>query len=254
MWPSSAIAVAEGGRDVVTVWMTNVCLGSGDRNFGVGMSVGRWVYDPAHPPAGQPIQVEVLQPVLPLLHPFGEAAMLTDDGHVLLYGCDDVPRDQPMVEPGPCYVARAPMGAAADVSTYQFWSGEDWGGDQRLAVPMYLPPGPQERWANPPGGFSVVRDPTLGRYLMVYSPWPALTELLELRVADSPVGPWSPPTQVPLAGCGDPNGGQLLKCYAASAQPAFSVDGRIGLGYYDRAIDSPQRRGSYLITSVELTT
>jgi hypothetical protein len=89
---------------------------------------------------------------------------------------------------------------------------------------------------------------------MVYSPWPALTELLELRVADSPVGPWSPPTQVPLAGCGDPNGGQLLKCYAASAQPAFSVDGRIGLGYYDRAIDSPQRRGSYLITSVELTT
>jgi hypothetical protein len=32
------------------------------------------------------------------------------------------------------------------------------------------------------------------------------------------------------------------------------VDGRIGLGYYDRAIDSPQRRGSYLITSVELTT
>jgi hypothetical protein len=116
---------------------------------------------------------------------------------------------------------------------------------------MSMPPSPTVR-SQPPGGFSVVRDPTVGRYLMVYSPWPALSGQLEVRVADSPVGPWSVSVDVPLPGCDDPTGGELLRCYAASAQPLFSADGRVGFGYYDRAVATGPVRGSYLITSAEL--
>jgi hypothetical protein len=193
-----------------------------------------------------------MQQVLPFRHPFGEASLLAEDGYVLLYGCDDIPRGQPMAGPGPCFIARAPSDRGSDSTAYEFWVGGGWSHDERTAQPVALPPGPQGGSANPPGGFSVVRDPTLARYLMVYSPWPALTEVLELRVADDPLGPWSAPAQVHLPGCGDPTGGQILRCYAASAQPIFSEAGRIGLGYYDRAVATEPRRGSYLITTVGL--
>ena len=252
MWPMSAVASPIGERDLVTVWLTNVCLGNASDSYDVGMSLAQWTYDPTAPPLGQAITAEVLVPELPFRYPFGEAAMLGDDGFAYLYGCDTAVPGDPLSGPGPCFVARTHHSRTAEPEAYEFWDGTQWQPHEDAAAPMELPMGPNNSEPTPPGGFSVVEEPSLSRYAMVYSPWPAWVSHLELRVADSPVGPWSEPTAVRLPECEGPSGEEVNRCYAASAQPAFSDEGRMGLGYYDQAVTTEPNRGAYMVTTVEV--
>ena len=76
---------------------------------------------------------------------------------------------------------------------------------------------------------------------MVYSPWPGFSDRAAVRVARQPQGPWTAPVEVRFAECDETVRGEAKVCYGATAQPAFSAPGILGLGYYDQA--TPQSDG-----------
>ncbi|MCZ7628087.1 MAG: glutamate--tRNA ligase family protein [Microthrixaceae bacterium] len=78
---------------------------------------------------------------------------------------------------------------------------------------------------------------------MVYSPFPGFTDRVEVRVAETPVGPFTDPVTVVLPGCHDTTGGVEYLCYAGTAQPSLSEPGLLGIGYYDQLVTpSPEAR------------
>jgi hypothetical protein len=251
MWPASAVTYRVGGRERIVVWLENICLGDASRGVGVGMSVAELWYDPANPPAGEPVTARILNQRLFPRRGFGLAAVLGDDHDVYTYSCDAPMAGGWPTEYGPCYVARVDLDQVHDPSAYRVWS--DGGSWERLIAahpaPLDMPSSePTRRF--PAGSVSVVEDPTVGGYVMVYSPWPVRSNEFEVRVADHPQGPWSEPSAVALDGCNDVIAGTEYNCYAATAQPAFSAPGTLGVGYYDRAVASDPVRGTYFMTTV----
>jgi hypothetical protein len=176
-----------------------------------------------------------------------------DDAYV--YSCDAPEAGGPPEDYGPCHVAKVGLDEVADPSRYRVWSVDGSWKPLITAEPraMEMPAeNPARRY--PAGSLSVSRDPAAGGYVMVYSPWPARTTELEVRVAADPQGPWGEPSPVALDGCRDTFAGVEYYCYAATAQPAFSEPGRLGLGYYDRAISSGPVRGTYYVATVPVAT
>ena len=66
--------------------------------------------------------------------------------------------------------------------------------------------------------FGVAHDESQDAYLMVYSPWPAFCSELDVRVADTPVGPWTEPIPITLPGCSEDVGGLAGHCYTGTPQ------------------------------------
>ena len=118
------------------------------------------------------------------------------------------------------------------------------------AAAMSMPDGAAPGYDFPASAFTVVRDDVLDVFVMAYSPWPGFVDQVAVRVATGPAGPWTAPVSVAFEGCDNRVGGQLKSCYAATAQPAFSSPGRLGLGFYDQATVEDRRRGQYRVTSV----
>ena len=247
MWPSSAVVQPVGDRDRVIVWMENICLGSSIRGAARGMSVAEWYYDPAVPPTSEPIRARILNQTLFPQRSYGLASIIDEDGSAIVYSCGSPEQGGPPEQYGPCSAAKVALDQVANPMAYRAWNGRDWGGPPESAVPLAMAPSTAPY---PAGSFSLTRDPGLGRFVMVYSPWPGYSDSLVIRTSASPTGPWGPPTLVPLPGCSDAEGATTFWCYAASAQPIFSSPGRLGVGWYDRRVSSNPVRGSYLVATV----
>jgi hypothetical protein len=249
MWPASAVVQHRATTDRVVLWMMNECLGDGGTSHQFGMSVGEWVYDPTHPPDNQRVEVTVLEQVLFPTGGLGAASLLDGDT-AYVYGCDVPARNGFQEEYGPCRAARVPIDHVEDAGAYEMWDGVAW---SHGATPAALAMEEGGQPASPPvGPFTVTRDARSGAYVMVYSPWPAYTDRVEIRVAAEPSGPWSVPSGVHVPGC-HPRGFKMTWCYGAGAQPNFGADGRLGLGYQNMETTTGLRSGRFLVTSVPFT-
>jgi len=254
MWPASAVAHRVGDRDRIVVWLENICLGDGTRGFGVGTSVAEVWYDPAHPPDGEQITAKILNQRLFPRRGFGLAATLGDHDDAYVYTCDARLDAKFPTEFGPCQVAVVDLDQVADPSKYRVWSGGDsWVPITNARATELAMPSSDPVHQYPIGSVSVSRDPASGRYVMVYSPWPGVSNEMAVRFSARPEGPWTEPSVVKLDGCHDTVAGASYYCYAASSQPSFSEPGRLGLGYYDRSIATGLLRGSYMVTTVPIT-
>ena len=264
LWPSAAVrSDAGGGKDLVTVFLANVCLGDGPLEIeGRGMSVARWTYDPSDPPIGVPVTGQVIDHQLfPAGREYGTAATTGLVGgvtYVYAYDCDTPPDDGEVSWPdefGPCRVGRVPASAVDDRPSWRFWNGATWVSDVGAAVGIIPGPSGGADPQAPVASATVSWDQTHGVYVMAYSPWPGFTDRVFVRVATEPQGPWSDVVEVQLPGCVDTVGTVGFYCYAGTAQPALSgvgTDGEmlLGLGYYDQLVSIGPNRGQYMTITV----
>lgn len=253
MWPLSAVTVPVGGLDRVLVFLGNVCLGGPMEISEVGVSVAEYWYDPGAPPVDVAVRGTVLNQVLFTSgeDDHGTAAVLGDDGMVYAYACRR-PATATFMVPGaygPCTVGRVAPADVAVRGSWRWWNGSGWATDKGTAADIGMPDG-ANGFSLPVASASVVRDQRFGAYVMAYSPWPGFTDRVEVRVASRPQGPWTAPVEVKLPACYDQVGGQEFLCYAATAQPAFSAPGLLGLGYYDQRLDPVSPRGQYRVAGV----
>ena len=254
MWPASAVVEQVGSLDRVVIWLMNVCLIGDDNSApvlsGMGMSVAEWWYDPSSPPIDSPIQVTMLNQQLFTDLSYGIASLRGPDDTVFAYRCEDQSETVPAKKgSGPCSVARTTLADVADPDSYKPWNGESYDSsaapaDLELPTRVYAP--------IPPGSFSVSQDPVSSSYLMAYTPWPAWIDIMEIRVASSPAGPWSKPVSIRLPGCDDSFGSRRFGCYAAIAQPSFGNASELGIGWYDSMVTSFPIRGSLKVATVPL--
>lgn len=265
LWPMSAVVTPSGPNDVVTAFFGEVCMGEGFLNVeGHGVSVVTWTYVPSAPPDGTPVRgTLVAQNLFPSDLPYGSAAVAVADAaagsgdagwFVYGYRCSTPQGAGPFWpdQYGPCTVGRVPVASVGDRSAWRFWNGSGWSVDAGAAAPVLAGGGSDP--AIPVAAFTVTRDPVLGAYVMVYSPWPGFIDRVYVRVASSPVGPWSLPTPIQLPGCHDTIGSTGYWCYAGTAQPRFSSSSAgvtsIGIGWYDQLASSTPVRGQYRAASV----
>lgn len=282
LWPMSAVTVPSGdGTDDVFAYLSNMCLGDGEMNFVYrGVSVARYRYDPAAPPTmSRPIVGEmVTQNLFTTSEPAygtgavyvpGSGATGAGGGFVYVYQCAG-PRDgdgpywpdDPSF--GPCTVGRVPPSGIGDRALYEYFRGDGAGDpsaqindpdlwvtdDVTAAEPMDIAVvDPSVHREMPVSAFTVVNDPYHG-FLMVYSPWPGLTDEIVVRRGSSPIGPWDGENVYRVPGCDDSYGGVAGYCYAATAQPVLSAPDRIGIGYYDQIVGLSTVRGAYLAGTV----
>lgn len=253
MWPLSAVAVAVGDRDRVVAYFENLCIGPGNATESRGVSLVEWWYDPTTPPSGLPITGTVLTQQLFPTRTYGMAAVSGGDGWIYAYSCEGPPGGGMPADYGPCRVARVLPELASDPASYSYRSGGGWSSDPDDAGAMVMPapPGGQTM---PVASLTVARDDAHGVWVMAYSPWPGYTDRVAVRVATSPVGPWTAPLEVLLPGCVDqPQGMPEFYCYAGTVQPQMSTPTMLGLGYYDQVVSVGPRRGAYLVVTVPFT-
>lgn len=241
LWPEAAVALPqEDGTDRVVVVMSKVCLGSTWLDIEtVGYAVAEFVYDPDDPPADRPITGEVTQPDLaPADAGYGRALLLADDGQLYGYQCGMFPDTW-----GPCRVARVSADDITDTASWSYWNGGDWIDpaswvpERAAAAPMDLA-GAAEPNTLPVAAFGVVDDDGLDAHLMVYSPWPGFCSELAVRVADTPVGPWTQPVPITLPDCTDEDAELAEHCYAATPQMQLCGPDEFGGGYFDLLTDA----------------
>lgn len=254
MWPASAVVVPGDGVDRVLVWLSNVCLGDGGLLVPLGMAVGQWWYDPEQPPAGAPVQVEILeQNLFPLDDPdeplFGAASLLGDDGLVYTFSCRTA-GELDADSGGDCYLARVVPEGVSQADAYAVWDGNGFTPDRAEAVPMVMPAG-ELHHPIPPGQVSVARHDASDRYVMAYSPWPGWSDSVDIRIAVDPWGPWSKPATLRPPGCADAVGERTFTCYTANRQPFMDAPDVLGIGYYDSLVaPGAHPGGSFVVAQV----
>ncbi len=240
LWPEAAVAIAQAdGADRVVVVMSKACLGDGWLDIEtVGYAIAETRYDPADPPIGRPIVGSVTQPDLATATDgYGRALTLAPDG--LLYGqhCGSFPDHW-----GPCEVGRVEPDDVTDPSAWRHWNGGDWTDaaswvpDESDAAPMELPA--TDPYPFPVAAFGLAYDPDVDAYVMVYTPWPGPGDRVAVRVAQTPVGPWSEPVGVTLPDCTGEIRGMTQHCYAGTPQLHFNEADMIACGYFDMLTDS----------------
>ena len=240
LWPESAAALPQpDGTDRVVVVMSKVCVGTTWLDIeSVGFAVAEFTYDPGDPPSDRRIVGQVTQPNLAGADEgYGRAMLLGTDGFLYGYQCGNYPERW-----GPCRIGRVATEDVTDTTAWRFWNGGDWTRadswvpDRAAAAGMELP----DPRANtlPVAAFSVVRDGHVNAYLMVYSPWPAFCSEVDVRVAGTPVGPWTSPVPITLPGCSGEVAGLDGHCYTATPQMQLCGPGEFGGGYFDLLTDS----------------
>lgn len=260
LWPESAVAVPRAdGTDRVLVFMSKVCLGTGFLDIEPkGIALVEVTYDPRNPPAERRISGTLTKADLfGVAHPYGRAAVLGSDADTIYaYECGQFDSDN-WAAPRPCTVGRVPFANRTDPGSWTYWTGSvgddfadasNWSPNSALATGMRSPTGSDV--AAPVAAFTITRDDLHGAYLMVYSPFPGFTDRVEVRVAVTPVGPFTDPVTVVLPGCNDTAGGVEYLCYAGTAQPSLSRPGLLGIGYYDQLITPSPKRGQYMTVTV----
>ena len=253
MWPLSATTVAVGALDRVVAYFENLCIGPGSTTESRGVSLVEWWYDPGAPHDGVPITGTVLTQQLFPSRTYGMAAVNGGDGWLYVYSCEGPPGGGMPADYGPCRVARVLPELAADPGSYSYRSGGGWSSDPADASAMVMPAPPSGQ-TMPVASLTVARDDPHGVWVMAYSPWPGYTDRVTVRVATSPIGPWTAPVEVELPGCRDqPSGMPAFYCYAGTVQPRLSTPSALGLGYYDQLVSIGPERGAYLVVTVPFT-
>jgi hypothetical protein len=239
MWPEAAIAVPlADGRDRVVVFMGKVCLGTGFLDIDdVGLAVAEYLYDPEDPPVDRPVRGRVTQPDLaPTTARFGRAAVLAPDGYVYGQECGVFPDAW-----GPCRVARVRPESLTEPAAWRYWNGgpwidaTSWSSDRRDAAPTAMPAPVGEPY--PVAAFDLEHDEDLGIYVMAYTPWPGFCGRVALRIAETPVGPWTEPVEVTLPDCREEIDGQGYYCYAGTLLSTRCAAETVGVGYFDMLVD-----------------
>lgn len=241
LWPESAVAIPQAdGTDRVIVVMSKVCVDPSswlDIEL-VGYAVAEVTYDPADPPADRPIVGQVTQPNLADDEAgYGRALLLEPDGFLYGYQCGNYPDQW-----GPCRVGRVATGDITDTTAWRFWNGGDWTNaanwvtDRAAAAGMQLPD--PESNTLPVAAFGVTHDHRIGAHLMTYSPWPAFCGEITVRVAMTPVGPWTSPVPITLPGCVGEVRGLDPHCYTATPQMQLCGPDEFGGGYFDMLTES----------------
>ncbi|MEZ5323050.1 MAG: hypothetical protein R2698_13440 [Microthrixaceae bacterium] len=253
-WPTAAVVQPVGPRDRVVAWLAVVCFGEGDRRAtDMGMGVAEWWYDPADPPRGRSIVATWLNQRLFPAATFGSAAATTPDGRIVTEWCER-PEDPTDTDGfGPCAAATTTFDRVADPTSYVDADGRavtasTVGARHSVGTPFRLEGGAATPY--PPGPFSIAFEPHLDAWVMVTSPWPGQVPFVAVRIAERPEGPWSGPLTVRLPGCSDRRGELHLGCYAANVQPRFSEPGRLGIGWYDTAVELFPIRGAFKVATI----
>jgi len=254
LWPESAVAIPQpNGTDRVVVFMSKVCIGDAFLEIEArGMAVAELTYNPAAPPVDQRIVGTVTQADLATAtKPWGRGAVLgPGNSYLYLYECGVFDGDDDT-----CHAARVPPAGITDRAQWRYWDGGDWSQDaswevaESVAAPVVMPPRP-DAFSHPVSAFTLTRDAAHGAYLMAYSPWPGFVDRVHVRVATTPVGPWTPPVEVMLPGCCETLDGVSYWCYAGTAQPELSGPGLLGVGYFDQLVSVGPSRGQYLTVTV----
>ncbi len=241
LWPESAVAIPQAdGTDRVVVVMVKVCVGRSWLDIeSIGFAVAEVTYDPGDPPRDRPIVGQVTQPNLADVEAgYGRAMLLEPDGFLYGYQCGSYQDDLW----GPCQVGRVATEDVTDTAAWRFWNGGDWTDadnwvpEQAAAAGMELPD-PQANTL-PVASFSVVHDDRLDAHLMAYSPWPAFCGEVAVRVAATPVGPWTSPVPITLPGCSGEVAGLDGHCYTATPQMQLCGHDEFGGGYFDLLTDT----------------
>lgn len=257
LWPMSASAGARtGSSQRVVAFFANMCLGGPGEFEDRGVSVVEWTYRAGVTMPGSVITGEIIRDFLfddVDGHEWGSASLTrSEGGRDVIYGYDcGSPEPTGEVQYpnrwGSCTVGRVDVATVEDESTWRWWDGSSWNADPGSAASMVgIPdPSPSTDSKAPVAAFNVAWEPALSRFVMAYSPWPGYTSEVMIRVARTPVGPWSEPLTAQMPGCDDRVGPAGYFCYASGWHPALGVPGSIGLGYYDQLVSAAPLRGSY---------
>jgi hypothetical protein len=263
LWPESAVAVLQSnGTDRILVFMSKVCLGNSFLEIEAkGMALVEVTYDPLNKPVDTQITGTVtVQDLFGPAHPYGRAAVLGPDGNMIYtYECGQFDAAN-WALPRPCTVGRVAFAARTDPGAWSYWAGSvgddfndasKWTSNSAVASAIQSPTGAEV--AAPVAAFTLTRDAVHDAYLMVYSPFPGFTDRVVVRVAETPVGPFTDPVTVFLPGCNEYTGGVHFLCYAGTAQPSLSQPGLLGIGYFDQLITPSPKRGQYMAVNVPFT-
>ncbi len=257
MWPMSAVRVPPvvgGTTDRVLVYMEDVCLGqfTGQSR---GMALVAIDVNTSSPPSGVPIVGTVLNQFVRTQRTYGTSSMF-DGTYVYAYSCGPPIDGGWFTDYGPCHASRVLPGSAHVTAAYEYWNGSGWSSSEAAAASLTMPDLRTQDGGTipviPVASFTTRKVPGQNQYVMVYSPWPGFTDQVVVRVASSPVGPWSAPLQVFLPNCRDSIGGKQYLCYAGTAQPQFDATGAIGIGYFDQLVATGPIRGAYMVARVPL--
>jgi hypothetical protein len=255
LWPESAVAIAQpDGTDRVVVVMSKVCIGREWLDIEtVGYAIAEYIYDPAHPPQDQPVRGQLTQPDLASAAAgWGRAMFVHPDGFLYGYHCGEYLENW-----GPCQVGRVMSSAVTDVDAWRFWNGGDWRNASswvrsvEAAAAMALP-GAEEQML-PVAAFGVVFEARINAYLMVYTPWPGFCGQLAVRVAVTPVGPWSTPLVITLPECATEDNGSSGVCYAATPQMQLCEGQGFAGGYYNSLTELGVARYLTFVSPFEVT-
>jgi hypothetical protein len=171
-WPG-AMVVDSSGQTGVIFYMNMETGPKGQWDFHrVSGSVATWS-DPARPAN------RIEPPLFSSEEPsWGSAAVLVgDEIYVFAY--------EHQGSESPCLLARVPFQSATNRRHYRFWSGAGvWSEDWQDAVPVF----------DCAPGFSVHFNQFLGQYLALYMA--GMSEMITMRTADYPEGPWSKPQTI----------------------------------------------------------
>ncbi|MFZ5517366.1 MAG: DUF4185 domain-containing protein [Candidatus Zhuqueibacterota bacterium] len=139
------------------------------------------------------------------------SALLRVGNDVYIYGCHE---DWTKGRSGRrMIVARAPAKKISHFDSWEFYSQQGWMKDFQRIEPLF------DELASE---YSVSFVAAINKFVVVYSQY-GLSDKIHIRLADTPVGPWSEPRQVYVCPEGDWH--RSYFCYAAKAHPELSVTG-----------------------------
>jgi len=136
-------------------------------------------------------------------------ALLKHEGFVYAYGCDeDIARGFHRKH---AIVARVAEADLADFDRWRFFAAGGWQADLAKAERLF---------GGAANEYSVSYQPALQKFIAVCTP-DGMSAQIQVRLADSPQGPWGQPTTVYR--CPEAQWHKSIFCYAAKGHPTLSM-------------------------------
>ena len=139
------------------------------------------------------------------------------DGYYYIYGYQDNSQERSRKD---MVAARVPVEKLTDVSAWRFWDGQNWGEDIKRCVPLAKGISCEFSVSPIPSG------PEKGRFIQVNTRR-GISPLVEYRIGDSPIGPFSEPTVIYRA----PEFKDGVSVYNGKGHPDLSTDEYLIISY-----------------------
>ena len=139
------------------------------------------------------------------------------DGFYYIYGYQDNAQERSRKD---MVAARVPVEKLCDVSAWRFWDGQNWGEDLKRCAPLAKGISCEFSVSPIPSG------PEKGRYIQVNTRR-GISPLVEYRIGDSPIGPFSEPTVIYRA----PEHKDGVSVYNGKGHPDLSTDEHLIISY-----------------------